>query len=75
MHDDENNATNPTDEALPLLGLIVKLQIGAQVFFLALLFAAVTTSSLYNLLLGGFLGMDAVLVHSILLAFIAVIRP
>ncbi len=72
MHDADDNATNPSDETIPLLGLIVKLQIGAQAFFLALLFAAVTTASLYNVVLGGFLGMDAVLVHSILLAFVAV---
>jgi hypothetical protein len=72
MHEPETNTPNSSEETIPLLGLIVKLQIGAQAFFLALLFCAVTTSSLYHSLLGGFLGANAVLIHSILLAFVAI---
>jgi len=72
MHEPETNTPNSSDDTIPLLGLIVKLQIGTQAFFLALLFCAVTTSSLYHSLLGGFLGANAVLIHSILLAFVAI---
>ncbi|GMV94769.1 MAG: hypothetical protein AMXMBFR82_45470 [Candidatus Hydrogenedentota bacterium] len=72
MHDTETDTPSPFDETIPLLGPIVKLQIGAQAFFLAMLFGAVTTSTLTYSLLGGFLGANAVLIHSILLAFIAV---
>jgi len=64
-------APEPSDQPIPLLGLIVKLQIGAIVFFFTLLFASVTTASLYYTLLGGFLGVEAVPIHSILLAFVA----
>ncbi|MCC6491320.1 MAG: hypothetical protein IT364_27770, partial [Candidatus Hydrogenedentes bacterium] len=52
--------------------LIVKLQIAAMAIFTVLLFASVTTASLHETLLGGFLGVNAVLVHSVLLAFVAV---
>ena len=71
MDEPQAISPDPSDEPIPLLGFIVKLQIGALAFFLALLFAAVTTSSLYHTLLGGFLGVDAVLVHSVLLGFVA----
>ncbi len=71
MHQPVDTSSNPSEETIPLLGPIVKLQKAAQVFFWLLLFSSVVTASLEYSLLGGFLGVNAVPIHSILLAFIA----